>query len=159
MDICERISQMSHAIRLKVGSILVKDNNIISFGWNGTPTDWDNNCEDIVWAAPEDYNLTQTEFLKKYPYVARPSGVGHEISYGLKTKPEVLHSEANCLSKIGKSPLSSVGATMYCTHAPCLECAKLIHQFGINSVYYRSQYRSQDGIEFLKKSGVNVEQY
>lgn len=74
-----------------------------------------------------------------------------------KTKPEVSHAEANALAKVTKSTNSSEGATIFITHAPCMECAKLIFQSGIKSVYYRNQYRSTDGIEFLKKCGVPIE--
>lgn len=74
-----------------------------------------------------------------------------------KTKSEVSHAEANALAKVTKSTNSSDGATIFITHAPCIECAKLIFQSGIKSVYYRNQYRSTDGIDFLKKCGVPIE--
>lgn len=122
MEIAERVAKMSYAKRLQVGSVLVKNDNIISFGWNGMPSGWINDCED------ENF----------------------------KTKPEVLHSETNCISKLAKIGQSSNGATMFITHAPCLDCAKLIYQSGINSVYYRNAYRSDDGIEFLKKCKLDV---
>lgn len=149
MDIAERVSQMSYAVRLQVGSVLVKDDNIISYGWNGTPSGWDNNCEYKEYPDKYDKNY---EYRDLYFPLQEPDGT----YYRLQTRPEVLHSEANCISKIAKSAMSSKGATLFCTHAPCLDCAKLIHQAGINSVYYRNAYRSTDGIEFLKKSGVDV---
>lgn len=126
MDLAERISKMSHAKRLQVGSVLVKNDNILSYGWNGMPAGWDNDCEDIL--------------------------SGGET----KTKPEVLHSEANCLMKVAKTTNSSDGSALFVTHAPCLDCAKIIHQAGINSVYYRNTYRSTDGIDFLEKCNINV---
>jgi dCMP deaminase len=149
MDIAERVSQMSHAVRLKVGSVLVKNGNIISFGWNGTPSGWDNTCEDeIVTYDENDLGFGQWSLdLKTKQYRA------------LKTRPEVIHSESNCLMKVARSTESSEGATMFCTHAPCIDCAKLIYQSGINTLYYRNTYRSQEGLEFLKKSGVNVHRY
>jgi dCMP deaminase len=127
MDIAERVSQMSYAVRLQVGSVLVKDDNIISYGWNGTPKGWDNDCETML-----------------------PDGT-------LKTKLETIHSEANCLSKIAKSTISSEGATLFCTHAPCIDCAKMIYQAGIFTVYYRNEYKSTDGINFLGQSGITVQ--
>ena len=80
----------------------------------------------------------------------------NEIS--LKTKPEVLHAETNAIAKLARSTESGLNATMFITHSPCLDCAKLIYQSGINAVYYRDAYRNEDGISFLKQSGVKVEQ-
>jgi len=128
MKIAECVGEMSQAIRLKVGSVIVKNNNIIGFGWNGTPTGWDNDCEDVL-----------------------PDG-------SLKTKSVVIHSESNAILKVARSTESSVGATMFCTYAPCIDCAKLIHQGGIVKLYYRNHYRSDEGLEFLEKCGVGVEQ-
>jgi dCMP deaminase len=79
--------------------------------------------------------------------------------YRLKTKPIVIHSESNALMKIARSTESSEGATLFCTHAPCIDCAKLIYQSGISSVYYRDTYRETTGVDFLEKSGVTVERY
>lgn len=159
MNIAEQVSQMSHAVRLKVGSVLVKNNNIISFGWNGMPAGWDNNCEDKVWDSGAGGWLDPEEFDAKYPYEGWHENSLRNVRYGLKTKPETLHSEANCLMKIARSTESSEGATLFCTHAPCIDCAKLIYQSGISSVYYRDTYRETTGIEFLEKSGVTVERY
>lgn len=130
MNVAELVSQMSYANKLKVGSILVKNDNIISFGWNGMPAGYDNNCEDII-----DTGEMPPEMI---------------------TKSEVLHAEQNCLMKIAKSTNSSEQATMFITHAPCMECAKLIYQSGIKSVYYRNQYRSNNGILFLDKCDIEV---
>lgn len=151
MDLAERIAKMSYAIRLQVGSVLVKNNNIISFGWNGMPAGWENDCEYKKYDLSKDFNgnyFPDTE--KQYPFEDEHG------RYGLKTKPEVLHSEANCLMKLNKSTNTSDGATLFCTHAPCLDCAKLIYQSGINSVYYRNSYRTTEGIDFLKKCNVEV---
>lgn len=137
MDLATRIAEMSHAKRLHVGSVIVKGTNIISYGWNGMPAGWDNNCEDVV---------TPT-----LPYL---QGDGPT----LKTKPEVLHSESNAIAKLAKSSNSGLDATIYITHAPCLDCAKLIYQSGINSVFYRNSYKTDDGINFLEKTGVEVKQ-
>jgi dCMP deaminase len=74
----------------------------------------------------------------------------------LKTKPEVLHAETNAIAKLAKSAESGDGASIFITHAPCLDCAKLVYQSGINSVYYRNSYRNEDGIKFLEKCKVKV---
>jgi dCMP deaminase len=148
MDMAERVSLMSHAVRLKVGSVLVKDNNIISFGWNGMPAGWDNACE----TEERTYDVRDTQYSTGWNFCENTRQY-----YRLKTRPEVLHSEANCLLKLAKSTVSSIDSTLFCTHAPCIDCAKLIHQSGINSVYYRNAYRSTDGITFLEKSGITVQ--
>jgi dCMP deaminase len=133
MKTAEIFADLSYAKRLHVGAIIVKEDRIISIGYNGMPTGWNNNCEDIistVWEEPDLHNL--------------------------KTKPEVIHAESNAITKLAKSTESGDGATMFITHAPCLECAKLVYQSGITSVFYRNSYRSNDGIEFLQKCGVEV---
>jgi dCMP deaminase len=132
MDVAERFAELSLARRLHVGAIVVKDDRIISIGYNGMPSGWDNDCEDKVWTQDGDYTL--------------------------KTKPEVLHAETNCIAKLAKSNESGMGATMFITHAPCLDCAKLIYQSGIGSVLYRNSYRDTGGITFLEKSGITVKQ-
>jgi len=128
MDVAERFAELSSARRLHVGAIVVKDDRIISIGYNGMPAGWDNNCEDVL----EDSTL--------------------------KTKPEVLHAETNAIAKLAKSNESGMGATMFITHAPCLDCAKLIYQSGIGSVLYRNSYRDTSGVTFLEKSGIQVTQ-
>ena len=158
MDIAARIAQMSHAVRLKVGSVVVKDNNIISFGWNGMPAGWDNNCEDKVWDSGAGGWLDPEEFDAKYPYEGWHEGAQRTVRYGLKTKPEVLHSESNALSKLAKSSNSGADADIFITHAPCLDCAKLIYQSGIKQVYFGTAYRDNGGVEFLEKSGIGVTQ-
>jgi len=96
-------------------------------------------------------------------YNGMPSGwenvCEHEVEGELKTKPEVLHAETNAIAKVAQSTESSMGSTLFCTHAPCIECAKLIYQSGISTVYYRDEYRSDAGLQFLKLSGVNVYQH
>lgn len=136
MSVAELTSKLSYAKRLQVGAVIVKGNKILATGYNGMPAGWDNNCEDEIY----DYKLSD------------------EV-YQLKTKPEVLHAESNAVAKVSASTESSQDSTLFCTHAPCIDCAKLIYQSGINSVYYRNQYRDDRGIKFLEKSGVNVTQY
>jgi len=132
MKTAETFAELSYARRLHVGAIVVKDDRIISIGYNGMPAGWDNDCEHWV----ED----------------------GDIGSGWKTKPEVLHAETNAIAKLAKSNESGLGATLFITHAPCLDCAKLIFQSGISSVFYRDSYRNTEGITFLERSGVTVEQ-
>lgn len=159
MKMAEITADLSSAVRLKVGTVIVRDNQVLATGYNGTPSGWDNECEDRVWDSGAGGWLDPEEFDEKYPYEGWHEGAQRNVRYGLKTKPIVLHSEANAILKIARSTESSEGATLFCTHAPCLDCAKLIHQSGISSVYYRNTYRETTGIEFLEKSGVKVERH
>ena len=159
MDVAERTSQLSHAVRLKVGAIIVKEDRIISIGYNGMPAGWDNNCEDQDYMSVDAGGWLDPEEIKEqWPFEEEEHGPYYEYTrrYRLKTKPEVLHAETNAIAKLAKSNESGVGATLFITHAPCLDCAKLIYQSGINNVLYRDTYRSDAGITFLNKSGVNV---
>lgn len=142
MKTAETFAELSHARRLHVGAIIVKDDRIISIGYNGMPAGWDNNCE------YEDIGFSDAVF----------GGPQTLVNRGLKTRPEVLHAETNAIAKLARSTESGVNATMFITHSPCLDCAKLIYQSGIGTVFYRDSYRSEDGIQFLQKSGVKVEQ-
>jgi len=138
MKTAETFAELSHARRLHVGAIVVKDDRIISIGYNGMPAGWDNDCEDEIGHVLDvDENVVEIR---------------------LKTKPEVLHAETNAIAKLAKSNESGMGATMFITHAPCLDCAKLIYQSGIGNVLYRNSYRDTGGITFLEKSGIQVEQ-
>lgn len=161
MTIAEDTAKLSTAVKLKVGSVIVRDHKILATGYNGTPTGWDNTCEVKEWCNGGGW-LSPEEIEEGWPYDGTYKDLnGNEIQgrYRLVTLPEVLHSEANCLTKIARSTESSEGATMFCTHSPCLQCAKLIYQSGINHVYYRDQYRDPDGIEFLEKCGVEITHY
>lgn len=138
MDWARRTAELSHARRLHVGAVIVKDDTVISYGYNGMPAGWDNNCEHEVVVAVVD-------------------GVPQREIKELKTRPEVLHAERNALDKLAKrGGVGGNDASMFVTHAPCLECAKSIYGAGIKEVYYGEQYRSIDGIEFLKKCGIKV---
>jgi dCMP deaminase len=147
MDWALRSAQLSHAVRLQVGAVIVKDDSVISYGYNGMPAGWDNNCEDRVYA--NEWSIDNNEWQYK-DETGKP--------YNLKTKPEVLHAESNAIAKLAKSTSSGDGASIFITHAPCHDCAKLIYQSGISSVYYRSAYRDSAGLEFLEKSGIEVKQ-
>ena len=126
----ETFAELSHARRLHVGAIVVKDDRIISIGYNGMPAGWDNNCEDELHQPIGRVNLV--------------------------TKPEVIHAEINAIAKLAKSTESGDGAVMFITHAPCLDCAKLIFQSGITKVWYKTEYRDDSGVKFLLKSGITV---
>lgn len=162
MDLAGRIAEMSHAVRLKVGCLLVKDGNIISFGWNGMPAGWDNGCEDREFM-PFDGGgmLDPTEIWHQWPFEGKFWIDGNVVDarYRLVTKPEVLHSEANCLMKLAKTNGSALGSTMFCTHAPCMGCAKLIYGAGVTKLLYRDTYRDNSGLEFLDRSGVAIEHF
>lgn len=126
MTAAESYAELSSARRLKVGAIIVKDNRVVSIGYNGTPSGWDNNCED-------------------------------DNCGKLKTKPHVIHAESNAITKMARSSDSSDGATLYTTVAPCIDCAKLIYQAGIGTVFYRNPYpKGIDGLNFLYDCGVET---
>ena len=127
MKTAETFAELSHARRLHVGAIVVKDDRIISIGYNGMPSGWDNNCE-----------YTQEDGT-------------------LKSKPEVLHAETNAIAKLARSTESGLDADLFVTHSPCLDCAKLIYQAGIKRVFYSNGYRDDSGIIFLRTSGIDVE--
>lgn len=116
-------AENSYCVRRKVGAILVKDQMIISDGYNGTPAGFENVCEDESGA----------------------------------TKPYVLHAEANAITKVARSSNSSDGSTLYVTASPCVECSKLIIQAGIKRVVYNETYRISDGLDLLKRAGVECD--
>jgi dCMP deaminase len=123
LEMAEIWAKNSYCKRRQVGALLVKDRMIISDGYNGTPSGFENICED-------------------------ENGV---------TKPYVLHAEANAITKVAKSGNSSQSATLYVTASPCMECAKLIIQAGIKRVVYKDEYRISDGVDLLRKAGIEVE--
>jgi len=133
MKVAQVYAELSTAVRLQVGCVIVKDNTIIGIGYNGMPSVWDNVCEEI-----KHTDFTGTVLMK--------------------SKPEVLHAETNAIAKVSRSNNSTDSADLFVTHAPCLECAKLIYQSGIKSVFYRDTYRSEEGIKFLQKCNVEVKQ-
>lgn len=158
MDVARRFAELSSAKRLHVGAIVVKDDRIISIGYNGMPSGWDNECEEKVWDTGAGGWLTPEEFDAMYPYTEYCEEAEEEYRYGLKTKPEVLHAESNAIAKLAKSNESGNAADLFVTHSPCIECAKLIYQSGIRRVFFGEQYRDDAGIRFLRASGIDVEQ-
>lgn len=127
MKVAQLTSELSYAVRKKVGAVLVKDNRIISVGFNGQPKGWSNICEDVM-----------------------PDG-------SLVTKPTVIHAEANALFWCAKTEIITNGSTMYLTLSPCATCALGLIQSGIKRVVYLDEYRDLSGIEVLKKSGIEVQ--
>ena len=123
LEMAEVWARNSYCKRRQVGAVIVKDRMIISDGYNGTPSGFENICED-------------------------ENGV---------TKPYVLHAEANAITKVAKSGNSSQGATLYVTASPCMECSKLIIQAGIKRVVYKDEYRLTDGVDLLRRAGIEVE--
>ena len=161
MSVAHDAANMSRAQRLQVGAVIVQDDeDIIGYGWNGTPRGWDNNCEDKKymnrdaggWLNPDElelmWPLTEIETSGDF--------AGESVRYKLVTKPEVLHAESNALAKVMRSTRSAKGATMFVTHAPCLECSKIMSQAGITKVVYEQDYRDSSGVEYLQKCGVEV---
>jgi dCMP deaminase len=129
-------AECSTAEKLKVGCVLVKDDRIISIGYNGMPAGWTNECETLSFFTEDGKQL--------------PSQV-------LVTKPEVLHAEENAITKLARSTESGGGSTAFITHAPCLSCAKLLYSSGIVEVYYVHEYRDTAGVNFLKKCGIGID--
>ena len=127
MQTAQTFAELSSARRLHVGAIVVKDDRIISIGYNGMPAGWSNVCEDVTEEGT------------------------------LKTKAEVLHAETNAIAKLARSNESGDGASLFVTHSPCMECAKLIYQAGIKKVYYGKDYRDDAGVKFLERSGITTE--
>jgi len=134
MKVAETYAQLSSARRLQVGCVIVKNDTIIGIGYNGMPSGWDNKCEDDVYV--------------------------DDMHVQLVTKPEVIHAEANALAKVTRSTNSSEGASIFVTHAPCMDCAKQIYQAGISEVIFKHlNLKNNDGIDFLTKCNIPIRQY
>ena len=142
MDVAGRTSQLSHAVRLQVGAVIVKDNRILSYGYNGMPTGWENDCEYKDYMTDAGGWLSPEEIYERWPLseeVTKVTADGEEYKYNaryrLVTKDEVLHAEMNAISKVSGSTESSDGASMFCTTAPCIHCAKAIFQSEIGRAH------------------------
>lgn len=156
-NIAREVAKMSHARRLQVGAVIVKDDRVISMGYNGMPAGWDNDCENREYMSRDAGGwLSPNEIMERWPHQEDGTAFQLERRYALKTKPEVLHAESNAIAKLAKSNDSGLGADLFVTHAPCMECSKLIFQSGISRVFYGQDYRDDSGIKFLKQSGVEV---
>ena len=153
MQVAYQFAKLSYAQRRKVGCVIVKDHQVISFGYNGMPHGFNNVCEetDIRHYESPDHALDLME-------------QGYECDNGICrkhnaiTKPEVLHAESNAIMKVAKSTMSCEGAELFTTTCPCFGCAKLIIQAGISKVYYTEDYRDMSGVELLQQAGIIVEQ-
>jgi len=164
MDTAKRFAELSPSKRLHVGAIVVKDDRIVSIGYNGMPVGWDNECEykDYMSADAGGW-LNPDEIQERWPLseeVTKITSDGqeykHNARYRLVTKDEVLHAESNAIAKLAKSNESGLGADLFVTHSPCIHCAKLILQSGIRRVYFNEHYRDDAGLKFLSKSGIPV---
>ena len=151
MQIAYQIAKLSYAERRRVGCVIVKDTQIISTGYNGTPYNFDNKCEETQTRHVD--NPDHMLILIEKGYNCKDGCCSKEV-----TKREVLHAESNALAKISKSTLSSEGADLYTTTCPCFDCAKLIIQSGIKRVFYSEDYRDMGGVELLKKAGIEVKE-
>jgi len=149
MQIAYQTAKLSYAKRRRVGCVIVKDEQIVSFGYNGTPHGFDNDCEEdqIRYYDNPDHAMT----LMDKGYKCEDGCCSKVV-----TKQEVLHAESNAITKLAKSTLTSDGADLYTTTAPCFDCAKLIIQAGISRVYYSEDYRDMSGVELLEKAGIEV---
>jgi dCMP deaminase len=132
MSIAETVAKQSSAKRLQVGAIIVKEDRVISLGYNGMPAGWTNVCEEVIEQHEDGGQIT-------------------------RTKDEVIHAEANAIAKLARSTEAGEGSEMFLTHAPCIQCAKQIFTAGIKKVYYRNTYRDTNGLDFLGKCGVDIE--
>ena len=129
IKVAQLCAKNSYAVKLQVGAIIVKDGQIMSDGFNGTPCGFENKCE-----------------------IKSMDGSLHNLSY-------VLHAESNAILKCAKYGRPTNGSTLYITHSPCIECAKLIIQAGIIRVVYLEDYRKAEGLELLKRVGIKVEKF
>ena len=137
MELALNLAKARHGltgINPSVGCVIVKDNRIISIGYNGMPSNWTNECE-------------TKEIWKDGKQLTQPM---------LVTKPEVLHAETNAIAKLASCSESGKGASLFVTHQPCLDCAKIIYQSGIKEVYYAHEYRASTGVDFLRQCGIET---
>jgi dCMP deaminase len=144
MDLAKRTAQLSYAVRLKVGSVAVRDNRIILSGFNGMPPGMDNVCEEREYMGVDAGGwLDPDEIESQWPFKEGTS------RYRLKTKSDVMHSEENLILYAAKEGISLKGAHLYCTHAPCINCARMIYGSGIAKLIYGEVYHSTQGVDFL----------
>jgi dCMP deaminase len=150
MQTAYQFAKLSYAERRKVGCVIVKDNQLISFGYNGMPHGFENRCEEdqVRYYDNPDHAMT----LMDKGYTCEDGCCSKEV-----TRREVLHAESNAIMKVAKSTMSCIGAELYTTTCPCFDCAKLIIQAGISKVYYSEDYRDMSGVELLERAGIEVE--
>jgi dCMP deaminase len=147
MNMAKEVAKLSYCQRHKVGALIVREGNISSFGYNGTPSGMDNCCEDTQYVSTDAYSWIDEETISiKWPLIDE-----NGKRYRLITKKETLHAESNAILKAAKSGVSTDNSTLYITLSPCIDCAKLILQSGIKRVVYSEEYKDVSGIEFLRK--------
>lgn len=155
MQVAYQFAKLSYAERRKVGCVIVKDKQIISFGYNGMPHGFDNQCEELI---------TDTKYYENPDHAFDLEDQGYKCENGccnkdmLTTKREVLHAESNAILKVAKSTMNCEGAELYTTTCPCFDCAKLIIQAGISKVYYCEDYRDMSGVKLIERAGIEIEQ-
>jgi len=155
MQTAYQFAKLSYANRRRVGCVIVKDNQLISFGYNGTPKGFDNTCEEtVIETHMIDNPDIALELVDEHGFSCDHGCCTKESEV---TKREVLHAESNAIMKVAKSTMSCDGAELYTTTCPCFDCAKLIIQAGISKVYFSEDYRDMSGVELLQKAGVIVE--
>ena len=150
MNIAQVLADTSSGVRLKVGAVLVRDNNILSTGYNGLPAAIDGPLEDKVYSMGAGGWMDAESFKETYPY---EDEFGY---YKLVTKPETRHAEKSVLMNLCKTNESAVGASLFVTDGCCKLCSIDIVDSGINKVYYKNEYRDSEGIEYLRSNGVEV---
>lgn len=154
MQTAYQFAKLSYATRRKVGCVIVKNNQVISFGYNGTPHGFENKCEEDDIINYENPDMAQ-HLVEEHGYKC---DMGCCIKKDAITRREVLHAESNAIMKVAKSTMSCDGAELYTTTCPCFDCAKLIIQAGISKVYYTEDYRDMSGVKLLKKANIVVKQ-
>jgi len=155
MQVAYQFAKLSYAERRKVGCVIVKDKQIISFGYNGMPYGFDNQCEELITDTKHYENPDHAIDLEEHGYKCQNGCCSKDT---LTTKREVLHAESNAILKVAKSTMNCEGAELYTTTCPCFDCAKLIIQAGISKVYYCEDYRDMSGVELIERAGVEIEQ-
>ena len=151
MQTAYQFAKLSYAERRKVGCVIVKDKQIISFGYNGMPHGFDNTCEETETVHYENPD-TALELIEDHGFTCDNGCCSRD-----RTRREVLHAESNAIMKVAKSTMSCEGAELYTTTCPCFDCAKLIIQAGISKVYYSEEYRDMSGVELLHLANIIVE--
>lgn len=153
MKIAEVVAESSYAEKLKVGAIAVKDNRILSIGYNGTPPGMSNICEHKTYDENPDFGVNIYSERDDFP---QRDLFGR---YRLDTVKEVIHAEMNLIYKMARDGQQAQGATLFITHSPCFECSKAILSVGFTNVFYKEEYRDTEGINLLTSNNIEVEQY
>jgi dCMP deaminase len=149
MKTAQNAADLSYCIRGKVGAVIVKNGNIISFGYNGTPSGFENCCEEKEYHT--GFHPNENDFPE-----FETDNQGVKMRYRLITKSDVLHAEENAILKLAREGGNANGATMFCTRSVCQNCAKMVIAAGIKEFYFLEKYRTTEGLDMLEKAGVTV---